>query len=63
VSCAGGEHPAQTQAGSRQLIGSERLDRGDGVRAFCDTLEIQRPIVVDVSPGGFVAQGHMRTSR
>ena len=31
---------------------------GDDVRAFCDALEIRRPIVLGVSFGGFVAQAY-----
>jgi proline iminopeptidase len=31
---------------------------GDDVRAFCDALEIRRPIILGVSFGGFVAQAY-----
>lgn len=31
---------------------------GDDVRAFCDALEIEKPVVIGVSFGGFVAQAY-----
>jgi pimeloyl-ACP methyl ester carboxylesterase len=43
----------------RDGVGRCCLERwGDDVRAFCDALEIRRPIVLGVSFGGFVAQAY-----
>src|SRR5262249_39263315 len=43
----------------RDTVGRCTLERwGDDVRAFCDALEIQQPIVLGVSFGGFVAQAY-----
>jgi len=47
--------------GRSDRVPAERcsLERwGDDVRAFCDALEIRRPIVLGVSFGGFVAQAY-----
>jgi pimeloyl-ACP methyl ester carboxylesterase len=43
----------------RDTVGRCTLERwGDDVRAFCDALDIQQPIVLGVSFGGFVAQAY-----